>query len=212
MEGYVAREHPIPDDFDAYNLDVAGRSVRLRADLSHVWAHDPDSKYDRDAEVLVAKLLERLRASDENTALNLANLLIDNASLAVFWSRLFMASAERNDGMLGLLFPFALTEQFLVMLDTQKDAIDVVAKGYGRLKSEDQQRFERQALSFDFAGFKRPKEAREYFLRRLFTAIGRDDLETEVALRLVVDGTDQDAVQNSRPVVVQFQTGNVETI
>ena len=205
VEGYVAREHPIPDDFDDYNLDVAGRSVRLREDLSRVWAHDPDSQYDRDAEVLVAKLLERLRVSDENTALNLANLLIDNASLAVFWSRLFMASAERNDEMVGLLLPFALTEQFLVMLDTRKDAIDVIAKGYGRLKSEDRKRFERQALSFDFADFMKPKEAKKRFLRRLFTAIGRDDLETEAALRLVADDTDQVAVQNRRPFAVQFQ-------
>lgn len=210
VEGYISREHTIPDDFEDCNLDVAGRSVRLREDLSHVWAHDPSSKYGRDAEVLVAKLLERLRTSDENTALNLANLLIDNASLAVFWSRLFMASAERNDEMVGLLLPFALTEQFLVMLDTRTDAINVVAKGYGRLKSEDRQRFERQALSFDFAGFKQPQGARENFLRRLFTAIGGDNLETEAALRLVADDTNQDAVQNSRPFVVQFQAGNVE--
>ena len=208
--GYISREHTIPDDFEDCNLDIAGRSVRLREDLSHVWAHDPSGKYGRDAEVLVAKLLERLRASDENTALNLANLLIDNASLAVFWSRLFMASAERNDEMVSLLLPFALTEQFLVMLDTRKDAIDVVAKGYGRLKSEDRQEFERQALSFDFSGSKQPQGAREYFLRRLFTAIGGDNLETEAALRLVADDTNQDAVQNSRPFVVQFQAGNVE--
>ena len=210
VEGYVSREHPIPDDFDDHNLDVAGRSVRLREDLSRVWAHDPDDNYSRDAEVLVAKLLERLRASDENTALNLANLLIDNASLAVFWSRLFMASAERNDEMVSLLLPFALTEQFLVMLDTRKDAIDVVAKGYGRLKSEDRRRFERQALSFDFADSMKPKEAREGFLRRLFTAIGGDNLETEAALRLIADDTGQDTVQNSRPFAVQFQAVSAE--
>ncbi|MDE0029968.1 MAG: hypothetical protein OXU42_11280 [Deltaproteobacteria bacterium] len=210
VEGYVAREHTIPDDFDDYNLVAAGRSVRLREDLSRVWAHDPDSKYGRDAEVLVGKLLECLRASDENTALNLANLLIDNASLAVFWSRLFMASAERNDGMVGLLLPFALTEQFLVTLDTRKDAIDVVAKGYERLKSEDRQRFERQALLFAFSDFRRPKEAKEYFLRGLFTAIGGDNLETEAALRLVADDTDQVAVQNRRPFQVQFQAVSAE--
>jgi len=205
VEGYVAREHPIPDDFEDYNLNVAGRSVRLREDRSHVWAHDPNNKYARDAEVLVAKLLERLRASDESTALNLANLLIDNASLAVFWSGLFMASAERNDGLVDLLLPFALTEQFLVMPDTGKDALDVVAKGYGRLKSQDRQRFEQQAMLFDFSDFKRPKEAKEYILRRLFTVIGGDNLETEAALRLVADDTDQVAAQNRRPFQVQFQ-------
>ena len=209
VEGYVAREHPIPNDFHKHNLDVAGRNVRLREDHSHVWAHDPDSNYHRDAEVLVAKLLESLRSSDGEAALNLANLIIDNASLAVFWSRLFMASTQRNDEMVGLLVPFALTEQFLVMPDTRKDAIDVVAKGYGRLTPEARQRFERQASSFDFSDFVHAKEAREHFLRRLFTAIGHDALETGEARELLAEDTDEDVAQNERPFVVRSWTGNV---
>ena len=209
VEGYVAREHPIPIDFHKHNLDIAGRNVRLREDLSHVWAHDPDSNYHRDAEVLVAKLLESLRSSDDEAALNLANLIIDNASLAVFWSRLFIASAQRNDEMVGLLLPFALTEQFLLMPDTRKDAIDVVAKGYGRLTPEARQRFERQASSFNFSDFVRAKEAREHFLRRLFTAIGHDALETGEARELLAEDTDEDAAGNERPFVVRSWTGNV---
>ena len=209
VEGYVAREHPIPKNLHKHNLDVAGRNVRLRQDHSHVWAHDPDSDYHRDAEVLVAKLLESLRSSDDEAALNLANLTIDNASLAVFWSRLFIASAQRNDEMVGLLLPFALTEQFLLMPDTRKDAIEVVAKGYGRLTPEARQRFERQASSFDFSDFVHAKEAREHFLRRLFTAIGHDALETGEARELLAEDTDEDVAQNERPFVVRSWTGKV---
>ena len=37
---------------------------RLRADLSYIWAHNPeDTRILDDAEVLIVKLLERLRAS-----------------------------------------------------------------------------------------------------------------------------------------------------
>ncbi len=103
VEGYVAREHPIPDDFEDYNLNVAGRSVRLREDRSHVWAHDPNNKYARDAEVLVAKLLERLRASDESTALNLANLLQRGSRSSRFktcissWSTRALRSSARGN-------------------------------------------------------------------------------------------------------------------
>lgn len=203
VEGYVTRAHPIPAEFGDHNLKIAGRDVRLREDHSYVWAHDPDTKYARDAEVLVAKLLERLRSSDEEAALQLANLLIDKASLAVFWSRLFTASAERNDAMVGLLLPFALTEQFLVMPDTRKDAIDVVAKGYWRLASDERECFERQALAFNFSGFIAKEEARDHFLRRLFTAIGRDAVATGDAREQLTEKTEQDVAKNERLFVIK---------
>ena len=95
------------------------------------------------------------------------------------------------------------------MPDTRKDAIDVVAKGYGRLTPEARQRFERQASSFNFLDFVHAKEAREHFLRRLFTAIGHDALETGEARERLDKDTAEDAAQNERPFVVRFRTGNV---
>ena len=209
VEGYVAREHRIPEDFHDHTLRVASRTVRLREDYSHIWAHDPDSEHHTDAQVLVAKLLEYLRSSEETIALTLATQLVDNASLAVFWSRVFMAAAQRNDRMVPFLLPFALTEQFLVMPDTRKDAIDVVTKGYARLSSLERQRFEKQALSFDFSDFVHTTEARDHFLRRLFSTIGRGGLETDGAREFVVDSVDEAPSQNERLFVVRTRTGHV---
>lgn len=204
VESYVNREHPIREEWSEHNLTIAEKNVCLREDWSHIWAHDPD--YSRDAEILIVKLLDRLRSSGEEDAIHLANLLIDKASLAVFWSRLFMAAAERNDALINLLLPFAMTEQFLVMPDTRKDAIDVVATGYERLAPEKRETFERQAFAFDFSGFTYAEEARADFLRGLFSMIGRDALATDGAQALITD-TNQETVRNERPVVIRSSRG-----
>ena len=209
VEGYVAREHGIPGDVQIHSLEVADKFVLMREDYSYIWASDPDSRYSHDAEVLVVSLLERLRSADDVTALNLANLLIENATFAVFWSRLFMASVERHGAMLRLLLPFALTEQFLVLPDTQKDALRVVVRGYARLTSVERQRFERQALLFDFSDFVEPRRAREGFLHRLFAAIGRDALETAEARELLRKNNEQDAAPKDHSFVRRSSTQSV---
>ena len=209
VEGYVTREQSIPKGFREQNLTIAGKNIRLRADLSYIWARDPENKQPYDAEVLIAKLLERLRFSEEEVVIYLADLLIDKASFAVFWSRLFMAAAERNDALADLLLPFALAEQFLVMPDTRKDAIDVVAAGYERLVPEKRGSFERQALAFDFSEFEHIKEAGDGFLRRLFSTIGRDALVTDDARALIVD-IDQETERNERLFVIRSSRGDPE--
>lgn len=212
VEGYITRAHPIQPQYNDYNLVVENRQVRLREDRSHVWAHDPDNEYGYDANVLILKLFEYLQSSEEESTIQLANLLIDEASFAVFWSRLFAAAARRDDVMVALLIPFALTEQFLMMPDTRKDAIDVVAKGYGQISSEKRERFESQTFAFDFSSFAYAEEARENFLYTLFSTIGHDALVTSAAKDLLAENSDQGEVQNERPFVVRsLQTAGVET-
>ena len=65
VEGYVNREHPIREEWSEHNLTIAEKNVCLREDWSHIWAHDPEETYSRDAEVLIVKLLERLRSGEE---------------------------------------------------------------------------------------------------------------------------------------------------
>ena len=207
-DGYVARQHPIPGDFRDHRLNIAGKNVRLREDYSHVWAHDPESQYSQDAELLIAALLRHLRSSKETVALYVANLVIEKASLAVFWSRLFMVSAERDDKMVDLVLPFAMAEQFLVMPDTRKDAIDVVAKGYRRLSSGDRRRFEQESFAFDFSDFVQPQNAKEHFLRTLFTMVGSDALATREARKLATEDRKSGGAQNERPFVLQVSRGS----
>jgi len=45
--------------------------------------------------------------------------------------------------------------------------------------------FEQRALAFEFSDAKDPAIAREYVLKRLFTAIGRDRLQTEESAKFL---------------------------
>ena len=203
VDGYVERKHPISPELSSYPIVVSGRNACLREDRSHVWAYDPESTYGDDAEVLVRELLEFMRNADEGQALHVAEQLIDSGSLAIFWSRLFMVAVERHDALLDLMLPFAIEESFLVSLETRKDAVDVVAKGYSRLSTRQREAFERDVLEFDFSEFQRPNVARNSFLKRLFGAIGGDALTSAPARAFLAIDSDDEAVPNDRLFVIR---------
>lgn len=207
VKGYIGREHPVGEDALNVHLHLGGREIRLREDRSYIWAHDPDNQYDRDAESLVSKLRARLRDAPQLDAAILIDLLIDEAESAIFWSRMFLCAVERGDNLIDQLWPFAATEPFLVLPDTRKDAIDVVAAGFGRRRKDEQEAFERAALVFDFDRFTYRDEARQRFLERVFAAIGRDNLTTDNA-RAMVDAKRHEApVHNQRLFVVRSSDG-----
>src|SRR3546814_17430709 len=97
VEAYVARDHARNSEMLYAELQVDGRAVRLREDWSHIWAHDPESSYGHDAEALIKKLLEYLRSADAAAVTQIAERFVETYSLAIFWSRLFLVSNERND-------------------------------------------------------------------------------------------------------------------
>ncbi|WP_310047318.1 ATP-binding protein [Pseudomonas fluorescens] len=198
VEGYVAREHAISYEALDIEFQAGGRSIHLREDRSYVWAHNPDSTHERDAERLVAKLRGRLKAATETEAIALIDVLIDEASLAIFWSRMFLCAVERSDGLVDMLWSIAVTEPFLVLPDTRKDAIDLVAKGYVRRSKEERQAFEESVLHFDFSKFTHQVEARQAFLERLFCALGREHLITEEAIRICDASTQAQPQTNDR--------------
>ena len=206
VDGYVERAHPIAAEVREAVFSVGGRRVRLRPDWSHIWAHNPAREDDRDAGVLIGKLLQALRGNSESVAVELGDLLIGKGSLAVLWSRLFLAAAERGGALLKLVRSFAMREEFLACLDTRKDAIDVVAAGYEGLSEHERAEFERGAWDFDLSEFQDPEEAREDLLRRLFGRVGAKSLVTEEA-RDVVAGTDQDTSGNERLLVITSSYG-----
>ena len=189
LDSYVDRAHSNFAEVNEIAVTAGGRQARLRPDGSHFWAHGPDGRSGEDAGILIAKLLSKLRSSAESSALELGSALIDRASLAVLWSRLFLAAAGRKGGLLDIVRPWAMDEHFLVCPDTRKDAIDVVAEGYAGLSEQERAEFERGAWDFDLS------EARDDLLRRLFGRIGAKALVTEEA-REVVAETDQDTTAN----------------
>lgn len=208
LEGYVAREHAISDEALNIRFQAGGRSIHLREDHSYLWAHNPDGTHERDAERLVAKLREHLKVATEAEALALIDILMGEASLAILWSRMFLCAVERSDGLVDLLWPIAVTEPFLVLPDTRKDAIDLVAKGYVRRSKQERQALEEGVLHFDFSKFTHHVDARFSFLERLFGALGRDNLVTEEARRICNTSVQGPAPTNDRLFTVHTGWSN----
>jgi hypothetical protein len=80
-----------------------------------------------------------LQIAPSSDALILAKLICEKASLAVFWSRLFLAANKRDDDLIDFLWPIAAQEIFIRSEDTRKDAIDIVGKGVTRRSEEERE-------------------------------------------------------------------------
>lgn len=178
LEGFVAREHTRTTEPEVHVVDAAGTRVFLKEDYSHIWAHDPEGGHAEDAEALVAKFLVFMRRAPETQALLATRELMSVNRLALLWARMFMAAAERKDGLADLLWPFAASEPFLLASETRKDAVDLVSAVYDERQTEERLAFETKALRLDFSGFSDAEAARSTVLGRLFGTIGRDRLLT----------------------------------
>lgn len=181
VEAYVERDHARGSDMLEAELQVDGRSVRLREDYSRIWAFDPEKNFGDDATALINKLFKHLQSTDEASVIHLARRLVETSSLAIFWSRLFLAASKRGDGLLDFCLPIAMQQEFLTLEDTVKDAVDVVAKGYEGLSLHERKAFELNVSRFDFSRFLGPENVRAELERRLFGAIGEANLVTEHA-------------------------------
>ena len=213
-EGFIAREHPPSPEMQSFQLDINGRTVCLQEDWSHIWAHSPEKTYGHDADVLIFKLLEFLRSAEQEIAESVVKQIISDNGFAILWSRLFLVAAERNDSLIDQLLPIAMAEPFLMIADTRKDAIDVIAIGYVRLSIDQRTTFEKSIKSFDFSRYKEPELASIGFCRRLFSAIGLDNLATENARNTLADdevsGSSRPPRQNNRLFAVSSSFGAPE--
>ena len=207
VEGYLVRKGPIPETATTYAFVVGGREVRLREDLSYLWAHDPEGSYADDAPALIVKLLGTLKSCDEDVAIEIAENLVRESSLAVLWSRVFAAAGERGDGLLDFMLPYALEGPFLTVGETRKDAVDVIAKGYERLPVEGREGFERRALSLKFERYgETAGRAKQECLATVFGVIGRAGLATDEARQVLTGGG---GMPNERPFRIVTKWGGV---
>ncbi len=181
VEGFIARVHPprARGERELITRTISDRMVRLKPDMSYIWANDPDAPHAQDGEALVAKFMTTLVALPENTALLIAQQLALAAASAILWSRLFYAAVRRGDRLVDFLWPIAANEAWIVEFDTRKDAIDLVAAGYARRTHSEKQTLEESAPDFDLSRFTDPLAARKALIDRLFSAIGADQLVTE---------------------------------
>ena len=206
---YVERDRSQTSEMIDAEFQVDGRPVRLREDRSHIWASDPESRHSDDARALINVLLKHLRSADAANAIRIAERLVETSNLAVFWSRLFLAAGERRDELLDFCMPIAMRQEFLTLQDTVKDAVDVVAKGYGCLSLSAREAFETNVSQFDFSRLSRPNEARASIECRLFGEIGEANLATDHARAVAKGLVNVKDVKNERPFAVRISGGSL---
>ncbi len=212
VDRYIRREHD-PTEREIVTRTINGRTFRLETDLSHIWGHDPDQNYGRDGEALIAKFLPAFVALPESDACLVADQISTSSAWALTWARLFLAAVRRNDSLIDRLWPIAADEAWLSNIDTQKDAIDLVARGYGRRSIAEREALEISVTTFSMEGYKTPESARGHLIQRLFSVIGSDQLVTESA-RAVLAATPAESAErslrNERPFRITSGFGQPE--
>lgn len=212
IDGYIRREHKLAEP-EVVTRMIGGRTLRLETDLSHIWGHDPDHKYGQDGDALIAKFLPAFVALPESDARLVADQISTSSAWALTWARLFLAAVRRNDSLIDWLWPIAADEAWLSNIDTQKDAIDLVAHGYGRRSMAEREALETSATTLSMEGYKSPEAAREHLIQRLYSVIGPDQLVTESA-RAILAATPAESIKrslrNERPFRVTSGFGRSE--
>ncbi len=195
VEHYIRREHKLAER-EVVTRTINGRAFRLETDLSHIWGHDPDHNYGQNGEALIAKFLPAFVALPESDARLVADQISTSSAWALTWARLFLAALRRNDSLIDWLWPIAADEAWLSNIDTQKDAIDLVARGYGRRSIAEREALEISVTTFSMEGYKAPEAASGHLIQRLYSVIGSDQLVTESA-RAVLAATPAESVERS---------------
>ncbi|RBH44960.1 hypothetical protein C3F00_037985, partial [Pseudomonas sp. MWU13-2860] len=109
---------------------------------------------------------------------------------------LFLAAVRRSDSLIDQLWPVAADEAWLTNIATQKDAIDLVACGYGRRSVAEREALETSVTTFSMERYNDPEAAREHLIQRLYSVIGSDLLVTENA-RAILSATSAELVAHS---------------
>lgn len=212
VDHYIQREHKLADR-KVVTRTINGRTLLLETDLSHIWGHDPDLEYGHDGDALIAKFLPAFVALPESDALLVADLISTSSAWALTWARLFLAAVRRNDSLIDRLWPIAADEAWLSNIDTQKDAIDLVACGYGRRSWAEREALEKSVTTFSMDGYTAPETAREHLIQRLYSVIGSDQLVT-ISARDIIAATPAESVErslrNERPFHITSGFGRPE--
>ncbi len=208
FEQNVSAVHTPLEETRTWTATVSDHTARLAEDDSRHWAWNPNEEHGDNLAALLKAFVERLRTLPESDACELARLVIQTNVLAVIWARLFMVGAQRPADLGALLWPYAVQSPFLLCMDTQKDAIDLIAAQYSSEVVPERQRFEQAAFDLRIADDENAELQRNTFLLRLFGAIGREQLTTAEA-RAFLGNHITDAggnVPNSRPFRIEVST------
>lgn len=201
VDHYIRRAHKLTER-EVITRTIDGKTLRLETDLSHIWGHDPDHTYGQDGDALIAKFLPAFVSLPEPDALLVADQISTSSAWALTWARLFLAAVRRNDSLVDRLWPIAADEAWLSNIDTQKDAIDLVARGYERRSMAEREAFESSVTTFSMEGYTDPEAVREHLIQRLYSVIGPHQLVTESARAILASAPAESverSLRNERP-------------
>jgi len=199
VEGHVSRKYQDQSNLADATAVINGRQIRAREDLSRIWASDPDNESHDGAEKLISKFRKHLQTASDPNAMALFNCLVGAASWAVIWSRIFLCASERKGDLLSAVWPFAANGIFLLLSDTRKDALDAVLAGLSFRTESERQTLEQSALALNFDQYVNASEVRRDFLLLLFSRIGRENLVTDDARKVLDESREEPVPENDRP-------------
>jgi hypothetical protein len=198
LESYSRRKY---GDVQTIDVSVAGSTLTLIADHSHIWASDPDDRHAHaeNAGGILLAFKTRLETASDDDARALAQYVIRHAKPAVLWARLFLIGAKRAAVLGKLLWPYASETVILRASDTAKDAVDLIGAVYTLIDPAERQRFEEGACAITYPDSKDPERSQLMILGRLFGAIGASNLATEQARGFVEAAVAKDiSIENRR--------------
>jgi len=190
-----------------------GGQCRLLEDYSYIWASNPDDRHGENAMEMTQDFAAWLQKAKTDEAICAAQVICAENEMGLVWARLFMVAKMRADIFGSILWPIATSYPFLWASDTRKDAIDFIAAAFADQPDAERLAFEQRALTFEFNDAKDPAIAREYVLKRLFTAIGQDRVQTEEArvFATVSEPSLARDYSNERPVHFEVTSGSPES-
>ncbi len=205
LDGYVARQHPIAGRPAERVIQTASGPARLQPDASHIWAHEAHPSHAQDGDALLSQFETWLETGEEGSVLAAVTHAVAHVSLAVIWSRLFMAGAARGGALARMLRPQVLRPEFLIAPDTRKGAIDLLASDYDQLSEPERVEVETALLAHGFEEFVTPERAKEGCLWSVFGAIGAERLATADA-RVFLATAPAGEARNARLFSIQISS------
>ena len=207
MAGYILLQHRMPEPAKSWAVPIAGHQVRLKQDLSHIWAWNPNDAHADNTLGLLQAFVTKLRGTDTATARTMVTHIIRQNELAVIWNRTFLVAAGRPAEIGDLLWPVATKEPFLLSGDTRKDAIDFIAARYKYEPQAVRLTFEKDVLGFDFSYSSEPDDSRKRLLETLFGLIGVAHLASTEAREFLPSDQSEPAAQarNRRPFEIKSE-------
>lgn len=195
--GYILRQHPLTEPEEVRSMTIGNQVGRITLDYSYIWAAQHRAQHSDDAIEVIDGLVDMLLRATDTEAIAIADRLIADNEHGWLWNRLLWVANQRRGPLATKMWPWAARTELLRSLDTMKPAIDLLASQYGQRTAAERHDLEARVIAETFPTSNKPEEAALYFQRKVFGAIGVDNLLSQAAKDVVTAAVSAgEAVQN----------------